>query len=217
VLSWQGAIIDQSLMLLHTGVQWDVVILAPATKWVKQQDWVLVTSLHELLTGILKQKDVTIVQWVSDLEAVHGISTTLLHLLVDLSWGQSVLIKAIVVGDALEESGGFTGDKPVTLLHDGFSLGVLAGEATEGTGANLLLTVGEEAWLVDNSDDLIVELKSDSWLVLQLFLLFGSHVLGDWHRQQVSLAGLVGHGLAVHGLEELHLVHEAGKWVSPSL
>lgn len=105
VLLWQGAVINEGLMLKHAVEGWDIIILAPATKWVQQKDWVLVSFLHQLVTGILEQENVAIVEWVSDLEAVDSVSISLLHLLVDLTWGESVLVEAIVEFDALEEVG----------------------------------------------------------------------------------------------------------------
>ena len=220
VLRWEGAIVNESLVLLHTGVEWHIVILAPATKWVKQKDWVLVSGLHELLTGVLKQENVTIMEWVADLEAIDGISLALLDLLVDLSWSESVLVEAIVELDAAEEVGALGRDQPVALLEDGRGLLVLGGHAAEGTGADLLLSVGEEGWLVHDGKDIVTKLgalDSNSWLALKLSLLLGSHVLGDWHGHEVLNTVLVGHGLHVHGLKKLHLVHEASEWEGPAL
>jgi hypothetical protein len=96
---------------------------------------------------------------------------------------------------------------------------VLGREAAEGTGGDLFLSVGEESWLVDNSEHLIGDggaLDGNSWLTGKGFLLFGRNVLGDWDGEEVSFAVLVSDGLHVHGLEELHLVHEAGEWEGPT-
>jgi len=41
VLGVQGAVVEQGLMLMHASLRGDVIILAPATKWVKKEDWVL--------------------------------------------------------------------------------------------------------------------------------------------------------------------------------
>jgi hypothetical protein len=41
VLGVQSAVVEQGLMLMHAGLRGDVIILAPATKWVKKEDWVL--------------------------------------------------------------------------------------------------------------------------------------------------------------------------------
>lgn len=83
-------------MLVHAHVCWHIIVLAPATKWVKQKDWVLVAQLEELLTSIFKQKHVAIVQWVSHLEGVYCISTLGLNLSLDLCGCQSELIDTVV-------------------------------------------------------------------------------------------------------------------------
>jgi len=124
VISWEGTIINEGLMLLHAGIEGNIVILAPTTKRVKEKDWVLVASLHELFTGVLEEETVAIMEWVADLEAVDCVSTTLLHLLVDFTGEKSVLVKTIVELDALEEAGALSRDEPVTLLHNGLGLGV---------------------------------------------------------------------------------------------
>jgi len=217
VLSWEGTIVNKGLMLLHTGVEWHIVILAPATEWVEEEDWVGVTSLLELLTGVLEEENVTIVEWVSNLESVNSIGTSLLDLLRDLTWGISVLVKTIVELDLGEEAGGFTRDEPCTLLHDLSGSWVLGGEATEGTGADLLLSIGEESWLVNDGDDLVVPLEGDGGLTLESSLLLVRDVLDNWDGKEMSLAVLVSDGLHVHGLNELHFVHEASEWVGPTL
>jgi hypothetical protein len=47
--------------LVHADIGGDVVILAPSTEGMEEQDWVLETQLEELLAGVLQQKDVSIV------------------------------------------------------------------------------------------------------------------------------------------------------------
>jgi len=69
-------------------------------------------------------------------------------------------------------------------LHDSLSLGVLLREAAEGSGANLLLAVGEEGWLVDNSEHVLADssaLDSNSLGTLEGILLLGGQVLSDWN------------------------------------
>lgn len=100
----EGAIIDQSLMLEHAGIKGNVIILAPATEGVQEEDGVLVTLLHKLLTGVLEEEDVSVVERVADLEAVDGISTACGDLLNNFSGGESEFVEAIVEGDASEES-----------------------------------------------------------------------------------------------------------------
>lgn len=73
---------------------------------------------------------------------------------------------------------------------------------------------------MNDSENLVGDdgaLNSDGLLAGELVLLGSGDVLGDWHGEEVSLAVLVSDGLHVHGLEELHLVHEASEWVGPTL
>lgn len=95
-------------MLSHSIVKWDVVILAPSSERVKEEDWVLETLLEELLSGVLEEENVTVVEWVSNLESVHGIGLLLLDLFANLGWGQSILVHAIVELDVLQKSHAFT-------------------------------------------------------------------------------------------------------------
>ena len=81
----ESTIINKGLMLIHAGFERNVVILAPATKRVEEEDGVSVASLDELLTSILEEKHVTVVEGVADLEAENSISFTLMHLHVDLT------------------------------------------------------------------------------------------------------------------------------------
>ena len=144
VLGGEGTIINKSLVLVHTGVKRNIIILAPATERVEEEDGVLIALFDELLTGIFKQEHVAIVERVSNLEAIHSISTTSSNLLNNLTGSVSVLVHTVVELDALEEASALSGDEPVALGHDGLGLGVLGGEGTESTGADLLLSVVEE-------------------------------------------------------------------------
>jgi hypothetical protein len=189
-------------MLFHASVKRNIIILAPATKWVKKEDGVLVSLLHELFTSILEQKDVSVVERVANLESVDSISILLLDLFSDLARGQSVLVQAIVESDTFVEVGRFSRNEPVTLGHDGLSLGVVGREAAEGTSADLLLSVLEEGGLVHNSVDTVVAEgsapQSNLRLLFEGSLLFASHVLSDGNRKKVALAKSIGHGLHVH-------------------
>jgi len=185
VFGREGAIIDQSLMLEHAGIKGNVIILAPATKGVQEKDGVLVTQLHKLLTGVLEEEDVSVVERVANLEAVDGISTACGDLLNDFSGGESVFVHAIVESDTSEESSACTGDQVVALGEDGLSLGVLHRESSEGTCADLFLSVIEESWVVDNSEDLITSdntgSKGNLWFACEGSLLFISDMLGNWY------------------------------------
>ncbi len=61
-------------MLLHAGVEGYIIILAPSTEGVKEEDRVLEALSEELNTGVVEEEAVTIVEGVADLEGVNGIS-----------------------------------------------------------------------------------------------------------------------------------------------
>jgi hypothetical protein len=96
VLSVDGTIVPEGLMLSHAGAERYIVILAPSTEGVKEEHGVLVSLLDELFTGVSQEKAVTIVEGVADLEGVYGISTHGDGLFVDLFGGVSVFVHAVV-------------------------------------------------------------------------------------------------------------------------
>ena len=216
----EGSVLEESGVLSHSVVGWDIIVLAPSTEWVKEKDWVLVSLLDKLLSGILEEENVTIVEWVTDLEGVDGIGTLGLGSLLDLLGGKSPLVEVVVEGNSLDEVHGLSRDEEISLLHVNLSLGVLGGEGSESTGADLLLSVIEEAWLVDDSEDIVAELSAlEGNLLLSSkgLLLLSGDWLSDWDGKEVSLANLVGEGLHLEALEELELVHEAVEWESPAI
>lgn len=50
----------------------------------QEENWVLVAQFQELFSSILKEENVSVVEWVSDLESVEGITSSLLSDLVNL-------------------------------------------------------------------------------------------------------------------------------------
>ena len=82
MFGFEGSIVEEGLMLLHSGVKRSIILLGPSTEWVQQEDWVLVTELQELFSGVLEEENVTVVEWISDLEGVDGISISFSDLLV---------------------------------------------------------------------------------------------------------------------------------------
>jgi hypothetical protein len=119
VFSWQRPVVDKSLVLSHTGVKWHIVVFAPTAKRVQEQDRVLVALLDQLFSGVLEQQHVAVVQRVAHLEAVDGIGTTGGDLLDNFARKVSVVIQAVVVLNAFEETSAFGRDEPVALGQDG--------------------------------------------------------------------------------------------------
>ena len=83
-------------MLGHTVSEGHVIILAPATEGMEKQDGIAVALSDELLAGVLQEEDVSIVEWVSDLEGVDDVGVLLNNFSLDLSRSQSVLVIAVV-------------------------------------------------------------------------------------------------------------------------
>ena len=96
VLGVESAIVEEGLVLLHAVVKGDIVVLAPATERVEEEDGVLVALLEELNAGVLEEKDVSIMERVAHLESVNGISVLLLDGSLDLLGGHSIFVHAVV-------------------------------------------------------------------------------------------------------------------------
>jgi len=96
VLGVESAIVEEGLVLLHAVVKGDIVVLAPATERVEEEDGVLEALLEELNAGVLEEKDVTIMERVAHLESVNGISVLLLDGSLDLLGGHSIFVNSVV-------------------------------------------------------------------------------------------------------------------------
>jgi len=90
---------------------------------------------------------------VSNLETINSICTTSSNLFNNLSWSKSKLVHTIIESNSGEEMSRLRRDKPVTLRKNCLRFRVFCGEGTEGTCANLLLSIFEESWLVQNRKD----------------------------------------------------------------
>ena len=104
VLGVESTVIEESLVLLHSGVKRNIVILHPSTKRVEEKNWVLVALLQKLFSGVVKEKDVTVMEGISELESVDCISLFSFNLLVDLLGGDSVLVHPVVELNFCDES-----------------------------------------------------------------------------------------------------------------
>lgn len=220
VIRVEGSVVEEGLMLSHSEVKRNIIILAPATERMEEEDGVLVAQFDKLFTGILEEENVTIVERVADLEGIDGISLLFLDLLLDLVGGKSVLIESIVELNVFEERHGFSGYEEFTLSEDGGSAGVFLGEGTENTGTDFFLAVLEEGGLVDDSEDLVADSgasDSNSIGAFEFFLLGSSDVLGDGNREEMSLSFSVGQSAHLHNFENFHFVHEALEGEGPAL
>lgn len=215
MLTVEGTVVNEGLMLSNSRFERDIIILAPSTEGVEEEDRVLVALSNELLTSVLKEEAMSIMEGVSNLEGVDGISISFNHHVVNLLRSHSVVIESIIPHDVLKEVSGLSRDEPVSLGHNVLSHRVALLEASESSGADFFLSVFEEGGVVDDSNNVSFPGESDVLGVTKGFLLCGSEVLYDRDRHEVSLS-VLGDSLHVHGLEEFHFVHESSKRESPS-
>jgi hypothetical protein len=73
VLSRECSVIEEGLMLHHTFWEWDIIVFAPSTERVEEEDGVLVSCSLELNTCIFQEEAVTVVEGVTDLEGIASI------------------------------------------------------------------------------------------------------------------------------------------------
>jgi len=159
-------------------------------------------------------------EWVSNLEGIDSVSFSSLNFFVDLIWGHSVVVHAVIESDVLEESHAGSRDKEVTLGHDSLDLWVLERMGTEGSGTNLFLSVIKELWVVDDSKDIFRDLSAfdgDFLLTLKSLPLLGGDVLGDWNGEKMPFSFSIAHGFHVHDFHKFHFAHKSLEWESPSL
>lgn len=206
-------------MLVHALLEWHIVVLAPSTEGVEEEHGVLVSLLLELDTGVLEEEAVTIMEGVADLEGVASIGLLGLNSFLDLLGGKSVLVHAVVPHNLGEEVH-LSGDEPVVLVGNVVGHGVVGGEASESSGADLFLSVGVEHGVSNDSDGLsTVDLgidESDSFASLEGGLHFSRDVLSDWDGEHVAFALSVRDSLHLERLNKFELVHESLEWESPS-
>jgi hypothetical protein len=56
----EGTVINEGLMLLDSGAERDIVILAPSTEGVEEEDRVLVALSNEVKSGLLEEEAMSI-------------------------------------------------------------------------------------------------------------------------------------------------------------
>lgn len=208
-------------MLLYSRWERHIVFLLPSTERVQEKDGVLVAQLEELLSGVLEEEHVSVVEGISHLESVEGVASSLLGDVVDLSRGHSVLIVSIIELNLSGEGHALSGDQEVALFHDIFDFVVLLGEGSKSSSGNFFLSVSEEDGFFDDGEHIFGDLgalQGKSLLALELLSLLGGDVLSDGDGEQVLLGGgSVGQGVHLQDFQELHLIHELSQRICPSL
>jgi hypothetical protein len=197
VLTVKGTVVNEGLMLSNSRFERDIIILAPSTEGVEEKDRVLVALSNELLTSVLEEEAMSIMEGVSNLEGVDGISISFNHNVVNLLRSHSVVVETIIPLDVLKEVSGLSRDEPVSLGHNVLSHRVALLEASESSGADFFLSVFIEGGVVDDSNNVSFPGERDVLGVSKGFLLCGSEVLYDGDRHEVSLS-VLGDSLHVH-------------------
>jgi hypothetical protein len=206
-------------MLVHAFLEWDIIVFAPSTEGVEEEDGVLESLLLELSTGVLEEEAVTIMEGVADLEGVASISFLGNDSFLDLLGGKSVLVHAVVPHNLGEEVH-LSRDEPVVLVGDVVVHGVVGGETSESSSADLFLSVGKEDGVSNDSNGLsTVDLGVDEGNSLdsgESVLELSGDILGDGNREHVTFALSVRDGLHLERLNELEFVHESFEREGPS-
>lgn len=215
VLGLENTLVHDGVVLLHADGKWHIIGLGPASERVKEQHRVLEPTLEELAASVLHEEGVAIVDWVAQLEGVHGIGFSLLELSAELVGGEAVLVEAIAPGDLVKNLKG-SADKEVSSREDLLNVRVASVGSTPLTAASLLLAGLKELGVPHDGDVLAFIGKGDGGLVEESLALVLGGRADDGHRL-VDRALWCLDEVVVHGLEEFLLGHEALEGSSPSL
>ena len=93
----------------------------------------------------------TVMKRISHLKSIYCVSPSRISNFFDLSWSQSILVKAVIVYWGLSEPHRRSREKIIALLINPLNLRVLHRFSPESLGADFLLTIIKELWLLDNS------------------------------------------------------------------
>jgi len=186
-LGVKDLLLEDGVVLLHSPLEWDIIGLGPATEGVEEKDWLLVTTLLQLLGGIGHEESVTIVDWVSELEDKDGIGAELFESGSELEWSLSVLVESVVPLDSVK-SLKITTDKPVSLLVDFLDVWVVDGVCSPGSGTSLLLSVSVEFWVSEDTVGLSFVSERNGLGFLVRLLDFSRNSKTDWDRLVVGVA-----------------------------
>jgi hypothetical protein len=111
-------------MLVHAFLEWDIIVLAPSTEGVEEEDGVLVSLLLELDASVLEEEAVTVMEGVTNLEGVAGIGVLGCNSFVDLLGGKSIFVHTVVPHNLGKEVH-LSGDEPFLLVGDVVGHGVV--------------------------------------------------------------------------------------------
>lgn len=180
------AIVKQRLMLSHSVVQWNIVILAPSAERMKQQNRVLVPLGKQLLTRIIEHKHMTVMQWISHLEGIDCISIPVFDCFVDLLWRHSVMIHSVVELDISNEMHALARNEEVALCENSFDLRMRLAKRAKHAGRDLFFPVLKKDWLFNDGQQVIRKLRAldaNFAFALESLFFFSSNMLSDWDTE----------------------------------
>mmetsp|Transcript_1419 Transcript_1419/g.4125 ORF Transcript_1419/g.4125 Transcript_1419/m.4125 type:complete len:381 (-) Transcript_1419:1544-2686(-) len=128
------------LVLSDTNIEWDVILLGPATEGAKPQDRLLVALSPKVLPGAPHEVGMSGVGGIPRLEGIHGIGTLGLELLRQLLGGLAPLVQTIVVADAVQQLN-FATDQVIAAAVNVLDVRMTGVNDAKHTGDDLLLAV----------------------------------------------------------------------------
>ena len=203
-------------MLSHPIVKRNVIILHPATKRMEQKKWILVTFFDKLFSCVFQQKTVTVMERVSYLKCINGISTSFLCNLTYLSWSHTILIHAIIKLDFASESHWWTWNQIITLLPYTPNFWMILRMSSKSLGTNFFLSIIENLWLFNNCHYLILPCERNSIMSFKLLFLLCSDMLSNWNWKNMSLTIFISDCIHIHTLNQFLFIHKSFKRESPS-
>jgi len=209
VVGHQGSVVKQSLVLSHSVVEGNVVVLHPAAERVEEEQRVLVSLLDELLPTLSQQQTVPVMKRVPHLEGVDGVGVPFLSDLVDLGGCKPVLVQSVIVLEFRGELHLFSGNQEIALLFYSSNSWVLKRPCSECFCANFFLSVFINFWLFNDCYEVVFPGNGYLFLSLEFFFVVSGDILDEGHTHEVLFAVGVGDGVHVHRLEQLLLRHES--------
>eukprot|EP00054_Salpingoeca_dolichothecata_P038006 m.12627 g.12627 ORF g.12627 m.12627 type:complete len:347 (+) comp8144_c0_seq1:485-1525(+) len=129
---------QDSVVLAHAHSKWDIIGLSPATQRMEQQSGIFKSTLLELSACVLHEQSVAVMDGVTQLEGVHGISASFFEFGAKLKGGESVFVKSIVPFDLVKDFQ-LSANKPFTIRKHLLDVRVSSVGNTPLTRASFLL------------------------------------------------------------------------------
>lgn len=155
-------------------------------------------------------------KWVSNLECINCISASFLGNVINLLWSHTILIHTIIKSYLTCKPHRFSWNQIITLLPYTTNFWVVLRMSSKSLSANLFFSIIEKLWLFNNCHYFILPCQRNSALTLKLISLFGSNVLSNWNRENMSITIIISDGVHIHTFDKFLLIHKSSKWECPS-